>query len=389
MSDSDPRSFQEWQRRLAEAALSGPATWANVMQQPANVNILVDYLCQLTPKIKTNISTLHKPRAHRGSPAWAWWHIGEASAVAFERTHDARLVDWLVDIFDWLLARRDSALQRPDARAGFPLASWGALHYDQEAVKVKNSLFITALMLLPTTRMCEALGEAHVSDYPWAHYVAACEGAANAVLGQLHEFEAGYWAYQDNGSLEPYNHVAPYATVLLRLYKLTGRAVYRDTAKKLLDFFYLHIERCHGRWTWGYRPSDTGHSRPEPVWKANKTIFLPLEAARSGIEPLQGDAKRWQLELEYTFTRNIWRGRRNFNSYLCPCKYQELAPSALKRLDPEFWLRMQGLAAWIQVGKPGGTVQAIIEQAICWRRDIFPGGWFGTPATAYAYAHRL
>jgi hypothetical protein len=372
------KSLAEYRNHLKESALIGSGAYADLIRKPASLDILVEYLHEQTLLIQANINSLAEVREIRRSPAFIWWQVAEACAVAYERTHDLRLIRWFTTIFDWLLEKRDSITGRADHYCGRSLPTWGAIYrLPTGQLVTQNSIFITGLMVMPVARMCIACkSTSHLDSEKLRQYIDVIEQAISVFIDTHVSADNGIWYRSDKG-LEPFNHVSTYATTLLRLNRLTNNPKYSGVANGLLQFFLSNMNRYKSHWTWGYKPGD---KMPEPIWKANKTIMLPLEADTNGII-------RTREELRNVFLKGILTGENQFNAYISLERRKNLDLNTIN--DPKFRHRIQGLASWIQLASPNDAVEQIIIEAFANRRDIFPSGWFETPITAHAYAHRL
>jgi len=328
--------------------------------------------------------------------AKGWDEFGQACLKAYQGTRDCRFLDLFVSVFDEYLPLRDDRMGRIDHFRQRPMKTWATFiifgdtgkSYFYNTVTFTGEIVYAALEFCRLVRQSPELREIYGERVE--NYISVAEDAVAEFLDEfvvLPDNNGGYFIAVDNNDIpEPLNHSAVFGAALARLYGLTQKEVYFRTARQMVLFFLASVNRAdNGAYWWGYRPTPENlkdHS-PEPLWKARRTILLPIAAYDEGIVIKYED----MTALAKTFTQFVYQGEGEFNAYIGPGRKLALSPENLKA----FPYKAEALMGWIVLDRFNPRIREIIEHAVASRRDLFPYGWFGEFAKGggMAYAHRL
>ncbi|MGD0089783.1 MAG: hypothetical protein ABSE73_07670 [Planctomycetota bacterium] len=120
-------------------------------------------------------------------------------------------------------------------------------------------------------------------------------------------------AFNPSGSTLPHNQYLPLGTVLVTLYRITGKASYKEQAAKMARFFQSCLRLVDGHYEWNYwdaagewdKPWDKPkEKRPEDTGHGSLDIGFVLACADSGIVFTETDLKRFAN----TLLKVMWNG---------------------------------------------------------------------------------
>jgi len=120
-------------------------------------------------------------------------------------------------------------------------------------------------------------------------------------------------AFNPSGATLPHNQYLPLGTVQVTLYRITGKAVYKERATKMARFFNSCLRRVGDHYEWNYwdaagpwdMPWDKPHEkRPEDTGHGSLDIGFVLACAQSGIVFTETDLKRFAN----TLIEAMWNG---------------------------------------------------------------------------------
>jgi hypothetical protein len=333
--------------------------------------------------------------------SWNWGFEGNAAVIAYKCTGDVRFLDWLAATYDQLLAYRDTKLGRVDDVRRRVVDSWSsvltvkhgwAISEHPRVTKRKfrtNEVTTAALMVLPALKFVELLrGNEELSK----KYGEQADRFLDTAIAALSEFDddykvtpdgRGYYVMPHDGNVEALNHSHTVGADFAILYKLTGKDDYKQKTLELARMFRDSLRReSNGSYSWGYFPaiSAEASSKSEALWKGRTTLMLPLAAYSRNIDFSDEDMKAFSK----TFTENIYRGDMKFNIFISLSDEKPLELSNIKYDN-----RAQTLLGWIFLDRFDPQIRDILERAVVERPDLFPNGWFGSPAGTQAYAYRL
>jgi len=330
------------------------------------------------------------------SAAKGWHEFGQACLKAYQGTRDCRFLDLFVSVFEEYLPLRDDCMGRIDHFRQRPMKTWATfiIFGDTGKSYFYNTVTFTGEIVYAAVEFCRLVRQRPELRETYGEkaekYLTIAEDAIAEFLDEfvvLPDNNGGYFIAVDNKNIpEPLNHSAIFGAALARLYGLTQKKVYFRTASQMVLFFLASVNRAdNGAYWWGYRPTPENlkdHS-PEPLWKARRTILLPIAAYDEGIVVKYED----MTALAKTFTEFVYQGEGEFNAYIGPDRKLALRPENLKA----FLYKAEALMGWIVLDRFDPRIREIIEYAVASRRDLFPYGWFGefTKGGAMAYAHRL
>ena len=204
--------------------------------------------------------------------------------------------------------------------------------------------------------------------------------SVDALLGDLVDAREGALCFRSfpNGDVEPSNHVAPFGAVCAHLGELSGEPRFTATAHGLATHFRRSVTTGpRGAWSWHYY-ADGRNRRAEQVWKAAKTVLLPLAMSDAGLE---GDVRN----VARTFLDSVWAGGTDFRLTVDDRDPRRLAADSAGTRPR----RIQNLAGWAALDRADSRVGPVIADAVALRPDLFPHSWWGSGATVWAYASNL
>jgi hypothetical protein len=383
---------------------AGTALWfpaasleTSIKSPPADADLLFDKLSQ------SKFGDRHRKGDWPKRPrTWSWGFKGNAAIIAYKCTGDVRFLEWLATTYDRLLAYRDTKLSRVDDVRGRAVDSWSSVLTVKPHWAIKkhptlgkkkklrtNEVTTAALMVLPALKFVELVrGNEELSE----RYEDLSDHFLETAISALSEFDddykttpdgRGYYVMPHDGSVEALNHSHTAGAAFAILYKLTGKDEYKQKVLELARSFRASIKReSNGSYSWGYFPANSAEasSKSEALWKGRTTLMLPIAAYTRGIAFSDEDMAAFSK----TFTENVYRGDMKFNVFISSSDEKPLKLSNIKYDN-----RAQALFGWIFLDRFDPRIRAILERAVVERVDLFPNGWFGSPAGTQAYAYRL
>jgi hypothetical protein len=383
-------------RHLAEA-------YKHFIKMPASAEIIFDYIKYFS-KFGDQVPQVV---SKRGKGAWCWGFLGDSILSGFLQTRDATFLDLFVGIFSHYKSALDTRTGRVDDLRGANLPAWGSELLSNELRSKKTvkghelgapvyttKITHNALILLPAIRFSQiVLSDSELT----ARYgelakqlIALAEGVI-AVFGpdyRVSDPGLGYYVMPHDGRVEPLNHTHTMAALLVSLYRLTGDSSYRTMIEEIGRTFLQNISLdSNGSYSWPYRPTISGEDatanlEAEALWKGRSTLLFPLAAHPDGLVFTSQD----MLRFAKTLTDNINLGSNVFNINISRRNIEILKR---ENVQEKHWSRAAMLAGWIFLDEYDRDVRSIIEEAVAFRTDIFPKGWFTHCQTVQAYAHRL
>lgn len=362
----------------------------------SHTDVFYWYLVNEFNAVTSNLKTLNLGDKKKRRPSWSWLWTGYAAIIAYNNTGEERFLQLFISTFDQFLYYRDDKLNRVDHYRGRIMKSWGAffkLDFNTCEPILVNTVTFTGGVVFPVCKFCKTvlMDESLKKRYgeKAKQYLKVIEEAVSEFLGEfvvVPEINGGYFKQLDNEyKVEPLNHSHYFGATLLELYFLTGNGYYLEITKRMSNYFLASITKeDNGSYSWGYRPTPNNlkHHNPEPLWKARRTIILPLTAYECGIIFNDEDMKAFAK----TFTSNVHVGENKFNIYISKRKFDSLQSYKIKK---ELRDCVQGLASWILLDIFDPSIRHIIEKAVAERTDLFPKGYFSGYRSSIAYAHRL
>ncbi|MEM9599696.1 MAG: hypothetical protein AAF926_01615 [Pseudomonadota bacterium] len=370
----------------------------------ANKNVLHDYVAIHSQYfLDRALARKQLPGLRSLDLAWDWSYPALASAIAFERTNDARFATLILEQYDALLSVRDSDLGIFDPYLGKSLRAWGGQRPGEEFwwVPVTNA----GLISYPMLKILAAI-DANFDDFDAVYGTDADAKALKALYldrkeRYLESFkqsvedldilsrttEAGGLYYIANGAggeVEALNHTHPIAAGMLLYHAMTGDVAVLQRAEKIAKYFehsLVHLD--NGSCPYPYAPTPDNMTDylgdVENIWKVNITLLLPYEAFRLG----QIFDESVKTCLGTTLAENVFGDIDNPNSVLSP--------------DPQ--IPMLGLesAAWVEAPAYGmlamygdfdDRIEPRIVELVADHPELFPNGWLHR-VMMVGYAARL
>ncbi len=242
-----------------------------------------------------------------GQLAWLQSYQMLAYMQMYRATSETKWLDKVAVQFDRALECRDDKLGRVDVHAKKPLKGWGTATYDKAGWHV---------FVVHTGMVCQGPAEfvrmvkenpALQSDYGTTatRFLSEIETIAAEANQQLKTNAAGEGWYEDpgiggNGGIVPLNMSNAMGSVLVELYRVTGKPDYRDKATALATYFKNCLrDNGNGGYNWSYWPktSDEKVVSGEDISHASLNVDFASRCASAGIvftaEDIEKFARTW------------------------------------------------------------------------------------------------
>jgi hypothetical protein len=371
------------------------AASAEGIRPEADADALYAYLegCGIAQTVRNG--AFHEYKKRPGG--WAWVYHGTAAIFAYRATGDIRYLRWIAEIFEVMANSRDCHLDRIDAYRGRACRSWGAQVKDRNAGGMcwVNEVCTAGTMALPA-----ALFAAEVQADPGLHdeFGAIAARFAEVCREVADEFEAdrvdlpdrpeSYFVMPHDGGPEPLAHAAPFAAMLVALYRAAGRDGDYRTAERLANYFRAAIrEEDGGVWSWPYRPTpDAMHGPGEYFFKARVTLIFPIHAFALGLLFDRSDLEKFAD----TVLAAVCRSDGRLYTTVSRENGKALIGAEYARFEEKG--RLGSLAQAIGFYPLAGVKPSVANRLSGLMTDysgLFPKGWFSTPSSIEAYAFEL
>lgn len=335
--------------------------------------------------------------------AWDWGYTAIAAAVAFERTHDPRFANLVLEQYDDILAVRDSELGIEDGYLGRSLRAWGEQRPGDQRwwVSVTNAGMITYPMVkiladihanydqfdvvYGTGPDAKALKSLYLERRE--RYLESFQHAVEDLDALSRTADDGGQYYIANGAagvVEAINHVHPLATGMVLFNDIKGDAEMIGRADRIGTFFEASMTTLpNNSCVYPYAPGPmmmTNYREdPENVWKANISLLFPYEAYRKGVVFEDSMASC----LGISIADNVLNIPTDPNSVLW-----DTPKVGILDLEPAAWSEANSVGMLALYGEFDPRIKPRLVETVAANPQLFPDGWFHR-VMMVGYAARL
>jgi hypothetical protein len=221
----------------------------------------------------------------------------------YHATSNTLWLDKIVTQFDRVLNMRDDRVGKVDVYAGRALKGWGGTAYDKDkrwhVYAVHTGMICQAPADFIFTVKCDP---ALKTKYGAAadRYLTELEAiVADANENFITSGTMGYYTDPSWGDRRPapLNMSNAIGSVIVQLYRITGKAEYKDQATKLANFFHasLRSDEDGHSWNWAYWPKNPGDpfERGEDISHAAINVDFAARCYHAGIVFTQKDMEQF------------------------------------------------------------------------------------------------
>lgn len=343
------------------------------MQTTHSTDLLFQWIVGRTESAFREASQFPSLRAKRF--AWPIGYCCEAALIAYQRTKEARFLEFVASAFTEVVKHRDCEIGVVDTYRGRITKSWtdGAYKEGHSLTHVSIGGRIT----YPALEFCRIVltgeGPSQYSDTA-KRFLEVCLDAVDEYADDLQPLCGGqrYYMMPEKHEVEAFNHVHSLVNSQIVLWELTGEERFRDRAFAALDVWCAGIEVTEtGPWRWRLRPkwlSPNDRAAPEYTWKAQIAVQAARLAYRAGMMFDRSDMQA----IARSFTELMVNGEGGIQERMDPRRKYEVTEGHREAT------RAQNITGFLQFAEFLPEVATAVTRIVERRPDLFPKGWFSS-----------
>jgi hypothetical protein len=239
-------------------------------------------------------------RNDQGNLAWGESYMLTAYVEMYRATKDPVYLRFVVDHFDRMLKSRDDALGLADAYAGRPLAGWGSSIFSKGKWHVW--LIHTGMILLPPAEFVRIVKE-HRELRP--EFGAKADEFKARIEESIRDADVnwrpgpkageGFYFEPYLGSMQPLNQQNRFGSLLLEMYRVTGKRLYLQRAEGLAHWFKNRLRSGNpDLYDWAYWPREsTDGEGSEDISHAHINVEFAVLCAAEHVVFTRTDVARF------------------------------------------------------------------------------------------------
>lgn len=322
--------------------------------------------------------------------SWKWATTAEACLVAYERTGDERLVDWVSATYEDVLAWRDRELGLIDEYRGRITSSWGSGRYLPG--KWLTHVTMGGRITYPSLRFAQIV----LSDRAqFARHVDAAKRYIDIASEVAHEYDEDYVLFDESGEhyyqmplkdeVDTINHVHALVNCHIALWQLTGDTDCRDKATQCCRVFGQAITvQPDGAYSWPLRPLWTkqkNNRKSEPLWKATVTTYTAMLAWKAGLHFSRGDMEA----IARTINDVVMPGETEIRDRV-GAKH---GITDYHQMNPRYRIRLCNLVGFFPWSEISPDIHDRIMTRVAYNDNVFPDGIFNRAPAIRGYPYFL